>query len=270
VLALAGFSGFTLLYSSGITGVTKKPNHVFFEPGCFCHGDSVSPGLTVWIEGPETLQAGTQAVYRVAVSSDSASAAGFNVAAFAGPLGIVDSDATQLMEPAPGEAPELTHILPRGAAGSDTVRWEFAYRAPFAAGTVDTLYANGNMVDLSGDPAGDSWNFAPNFLVTVVPVLSAEVPPPAGGFRLSQNYPNPFNPSTRITYLLPERAEVRLVVANLAGRVVRTLVDGVRDAGEHAVDFDAPGLASGMYVYRLQTVSAAGEYTSTRKMVLMK
>jgi hypothetical protein len=270
VLALAGFSGFTVLYSTGITGVTKKPNHVFFEPGCFCHGDTASPTVTVRIEGPDTLAAGEQSTFRISVVRDSVVAAGFNVASFFGPLGIADSAFTQLMEPAPGESPELTHLQPKQSSGSDTISWEFRYRAPFSAGVVDTLYANGNAVDLTGDPSGDAWAFAPEFLVTIVPVADVAPPPLVHRYRLRQNHPNPFNPSTTIGYTLPARANVRLEVYDVTGRHVQTLLEEPQEAGEHEISFDAGGLSSGVYLCRMTAESADGITADVRKMVLAK
>jgi hypothetical protein len=84
--------------------------------------------------------------------------------------------------------------------------------------------------------------------------------------QLEGNFPNPFNPSTRIAFVLPERTEVRLAVYDLLGREVSVLLDAVADAGRHVVEFDAEGLASGMYVYRL---SAGGEVRGGR-MVLAR
>ena len=66
-------------------------------------------------------------------------------------------------------------------------------------------------------------------------------------FGVSQNYPNPFNPTTAIQLALPERAEVHLVVHDMLGRTVATLVDGTLDAGVRTIQFDASGLASGTY-----------------------
>ncbi len=84
--------------------------------------------------------------------------------------------------------------------------------------------------------------------------------------RLMPNYPNPFNPTTTIRYELAEPSDVSLSVYNITGQRVAVLVNGSRAAGEHTAVFDASGLASGTYIYRLE---AAGTFT-TRKMMLIK
>ncbi|MCH8569670.1 MAG: starch-binding protein [Balneolales bacterium] len=83
---------------------------------------------------------------------------------------------------------------------------------------------------------------------------------------LSQNYPNPFNPTTQIKYDLPENGEVRLDVFNIQGQRVATLVNATQTAGTHTVTFDASSLASGVYLYRLQS----GANILTKKMTLVK
>ncbi len=85
-------------------------------------------------------------------------------------------------------------------------------------------------------------------------------------FELYQNYPNPFNPSTKIAFALPKDAKVKLEVFNALGERVSVLVDGYMRAGVHTVDFNASGLASGVYFYRL----TADEFVATKKMVLLK
>jgi hypothetical protein len=85
-------------------------------------------------------------------------------------------------------------------------------------------------------------------------------------FELGQNYPNPFNPSTTISYALPQRSHVTLTVFNTLGQLVATLVNSEMGAGDHEVRFDAAGLASGVYLYRLQ----AGGFVETRKLLLTK
>jgi PKD repeat protein len=81
-----------------------------------------------------------------------------------------------------------------------------------------------------------------------------------------QNAPNPFNPSTTISFELPEDSHVMLVVFDVTGRKVATLVDEHRGAGPHSVRFDASSLSSGVYFYRLR----AGDVVEQKRMVLLK
>ncbi|MBD3402291.1 T9SS type A sorting domain-containing protein [candidate division GN15 bacterium] len=90
-------------------------------------------------------------------------------------------------------------------------------------------------------------------------------------YGLVQNYPNPFNPTTTIEFSLPRSAHVNLTVFNILGQRVRTLVDGDRPAGSHAVRWDGTSddgtrVSSGVYFYRID----AGDWTSSRKMLLLK
>ena len=88
---------------------------------------------------------------------------------------------------------------------------------------------------------------------------------------LAQNYPNPFNPVTTIRFGVREKGPVTLRVYDVAGRLVRTLVDGVRDAGAYREVWEGRNnrgscAASGVYFYRL----GAKGFERTRKMVLLK
>jgi len=90
-------------------------------------------------------------------------------------------------------------------------------------------------------------------------------------FNLEQNVPNPFNPTTTIRFVIPEDGDVSLAIYDVAGRLVRTLVDGRRRAAHYEVVWDATDnrgvtAASGVYFYRL----TAGNHVKTRKMVLLK
>jgi hypothetical protein len=97
-----------------------------------------------------------------------------------------------------------------------------------------------------------------------------DVEPLAGAlptaFSLAQNYPNPFNPTTTIRYGLPRASTVQLAVFNGLGQNVATLVHGAQEAGMYEVSFDASGLASGVYVYRL----TAGDFVDARRFVLIR
>lgn len=85
-------------------------------------------------------------------------------------------------------------------------------------------------------------------------------------YALENNYPNPFNPSTTIRYRLPLRSLITLSVFNILGQTVSTLVNGIEEAGYHAVIFDGSGLSSGMYFYRMQ----AGSFAKTKELLLLR
>lgn len=85
-------------------------------------------------------------------------------------------------------------------------------------------------------------------------------------FNLFQNYPNPFNPSTSIKFSLPKESNVELKVYNLFGEEVALLLKRFMPVGNHSMSFDASGLPSGTYIYKL----TAGEYSQAKKMLLLK
>ncbi len=85
-------------------------------------------------------------------------------------------------------------------------------------------------------------------------------------YDLKQNYPNPFNPTTKIAFDLPQASSVKLLVYDMLGRKVATLVNERLNAGQYNISFDASRMASGMYIYRIE----AGSFTSTQKMMLIK
>jgi M6 family metalloprotease-like protein len=98
------------------------------------------------------------------------------------------------------------------------------------------------------------------------PPITDKVVEPVHEFTADQNFPNPFNPSTRISFGIPQDAPVRLVVYDLVGREVATLVDEFKVAGRYNVSFDASKLSSGMYIYKIQ----AGKFSTVKKMQVVK
>jgi hypothetical protein len=93
--------------------------------------------------------------------------------------------------------------------------------------------------------------------------INTEIP---NGFSLSQNYPNPFNPSTTIEFAIPDKSDVSLRIFNINGQEVKTLAGGNYPAGTYRVNWDATGLASGVYFYSIQ----AGSFSQTKKLLLVK
>jgi len=99
----------------------------------------------------------------------------------------------------------------------------------------------------------------PNYDVAENPTFPEE-------YKLAQNYPNPFNPTTTVEYALPEATHVTLVVYDILGRRIETLIDTDQPAGYHQLIWNAKNVPSGMYFYKLQ----AGDYAETKKMALLK
>ncbi|MBC8486699.1 MAG: CotH kinase family protein, partial [Bacteroidetes bacterium] len=85
-------------------------------------------------------------------------------------------------------------------------------------------------------------------------------------FALEQNYPNPFNERTNISYQLPYSTHVNISIYNMLGQLVKTLVNGNKEAGFYTVNWDAAGVSSGLYLYTIQ----AGDFSEIKKCIFMK
>jgi hypothetical protein len=99
-------------------------------------------------------------------------------------------------------------------------------------------------------------------IVSVDDELSAQ----SEDFNLFQNYPNPFNPTTTIRYSITKPDLVRIKIYDILGREVKTLVNELKQTGSYEVQFDASGLASGIYLCRIES----GSFIQTKKMMLLK
>jgi hypothetical protein len=255
VLLITVTSVMLYAFSGGITGVTKKGS----SPGCTCHGPSPTATTQVSFIGPDTVIAGQTVQYTIVVSNSTQSAAGVDIAVERGTLAAANSSLRL-------QSGELTHNSPIGfTSGSASIL--FNYTAPSTTG-LDTIYANGNAVNLSGNNSGDFWNFATNKKIVVknassVKEISNKIPE---GFELKQNFPNPFNPSTKIRFALPENSDVVLTVMDITGRVVAELHNGALKAGSYEYDFNATNFASGIYFYKLSTKN----FSEVKKMSLIK
>ncbi|MXW63683.1 MAG: T9SS type A sorting domain-containing protein [Bacteroidetes bacterium SB0662_bin_6] len=153
-----------------------------------------------------------------------------------------------------------TESSEQGGGFGDLGRNRVRYIVPNADGswpasfTFDTdMYQEEGLLPFEENPA----------TVTSVEPVGAELPTQV---TLGANYPNPFNPVTTFEYAIDQAVHVTLKVYDTLGREVATLVDGVQQAANYQVRFDGTGLASGMYLYRLET---PGQML-TRRMILMK
>ncbi len=86
------------------------------------------------------------------------------------------------------------------------------------------------------------------------------------GYELFQNYPNPFNPTTNIKFTIPKASLVKLVIFDIMGKAVSTIINKELQAGSYNTDVDASGLSSGVYFYKL----TVGDFSDTKKMILIK
>jgi len=100
----------------------------------------------------------------------------------------------------------------------------------------------------------------------IVVGIEPEQAPMPKKIQFNQNYPNPFNSSTVISYSLPFSANVTIDIYDILGRHVESLLNVQQTMGNHQVIWEADDFSSGVYFYKLQ----AGDYTETKKMVLLK
>jgi len=129
-------------------------------------------------------------------------------------------------------------VIPSVSVDLNTLGIDFAFTIP---GNIKELTQS--MVGISGQQ-----NYAPD------------------NFSLSQNYPNPFNPSTLINYELRVTGFAKLIVYDILGNEVATLVNEKQNAGSYSAEFDGSGFSSGVYFYKLD----AGEFSETKRMILLK
>jgi hypothetical protein len=238
--------------------------------GCTCHTVEKDSLVKVWVEGPESLFVGQTGYYKMFMAGGPAEAGGYNVAGRFGEMVLVDSYSVQH----PLALNELTQAfsLPFPTI-QDTIYWEFGYTANESSPEWDTIYSCGlSLVWDSIPDFRDRWNFGPKFPVKILTITHADknLNQP-NDFVLYQNYPNPFNPVTSIQYEISSRQFVTLKVYDLLGKEVATLVNEELETGIYKVEFNVaqvsrPEITSGIYFYRLE----AGNYTETKKMILLK
>jgi len=256
-----------MAFRDGIVGLTKKNGN---EVGCVCHGFKPSPEVFVKIEGPLNVQRNDTAIYILKVANGPAAAGGCDISTSLGNVEITQLDTSlRRAESFPGSGFELTHRYPKLFNG-DTLTFTFKYIAPNVEDVVDTLFANVNSSNNDTSSENDLWNYARNFTINITPISGVgNITENANSFALNQNYPNPFNPETKISFNLNRSSEVSLIVFDMRGREVATLIDNkYYTMGNYSLTFNASqyGVPSGVYFYKL----VSGEFTDTKKMMLIK
>jgi len=137
---------------------------------------------------------------------------------------------------------------------------EMAASFPFSVDKTAPVGKTDHLTFLISLPNGQSWQKD----------ITVSVGPP-DRFELFQNYPNPLNPATTISYQLTSPSKVQLVIYNLLGQQVITLVNGEREAGFHQETWNASFLASGLYIYRITATDQSGnQIIQNRTMSLLK
>ena len=154
----------------------------------------------------------------------------------------------------------MTESGEQGGGFSDLGRNRVRYIVPNADGSWPATFAF--ETDMYQEEGLLPYEENPAIVVSVEPV-GAELP---AQVTLGDNYPNPFNPVTTFEYAIDQSVHVTLRVYDTLGREVATLVDGIQQAANYQVRFDGSGLASGMYLYRLETP----DHVLTRRMILLK
>jgi hypothetical protein len=135
----------------------------------------------------------------------------------------------------------------------------FGYPGRFA---IRYSVVNGGMNGTNSDYIGiDALSITRSSAVSISNLSQA-----SGLYSLEENYPNPFNPSTTFTFSIPEASFVKLAVYDVQGREMEVLVNGYTKSGSYKVNFNASGLPSGVYFYRIES----GKYSASKKMLLVK
>jgi hypothetical protein len=262
------------LYSNKIgvqaDGLSELPNTesgIRFDYLAYNVCDTIGPYNTIWYNHGYGIELRDSTSSRITITQNSIA---FN-----------DSSAIKLKNGANGRisTPHITGIYPltgtaipystveifsdpsdQGATYEGTVsvdsdgHWVFDGSLTWPCITATTTDTHGNTSELS-----------PSYSLTDLEPEQSNPMPEA--FQLYQNHPNPFNPKTTIAFAVMRSCKVKLSVFNLLGQRVLDLVDARYEPGQYRIEFDASGLASGVYIY---TIQMGDDFRAIRRMVLME
>ncbi|MEO6693984.1 MAG: choice-of-anchor V domain-containing protein [Ignavibacteria bacterium] len=254
-------------FRDGIVGFTKKDGN---ETGCVCHGVKPASFINVRISGPANVESNDTAIYVLTILNGPAVAGGCDIAASLGEVHPSPIDTVLKRQKSfTGADFELTHKYPK-LFTNDTLRFTFRYIAPAISNVRDTLFANGNSVNLDTTSDNDFWNYAQNFIINITPKSGiANNSASIKSFKIDQNYPNPFNPETKIRFAVNKSANISMDIYDANGKVVASLLnDKYYSPGEYSLTFNAGqyNLSSGVYFYKLYSE----EFSEIKKMMYVK
>jgi len=160
------------------------------------------------------------------------------------------------------DTPKEQYINVNGTR-ADTIRFEGNTTTWLEKGTTVNLNQGSNTIQML---LSWGWMYLDYMAVpSVITSVEENIEMPTS-FLLQQNFPNPFNPITTISYSIPALQNVKLIVYDILGREISTLVNEEKPAGTYSVTFDANGLSSGVYFYRIE----AGNFNQVNKMIYLK
>jgi hypothetical protein len=149
-----------------------------------------------------------------------------------------------------------------GGNGSQSMLWQhFGVGSANIIDSIIITFTTGTVKVFTNVPVNQSITVTD--LNCPLGIINNQIP---SKFELMQNYPNPFNPTTRIKYSLMKATNVKLSVYDVMGRFINYIVNGKQSSGTYEYEFDGKNLASGIYIYKIET----DEFSDSKKMVLIK
>ena len=241
---------YLVAYPGGISGRTLKTSTAGCS-GSGCHTSSTS--VTSNFSEPDSVIKGTKVQFIQTIAHTNTGGMGTDIAVRLGTLAPGASSADLYLL-----SGELTHSNPFTTSPKVL---NFNYTAPSNTG-IDTLFGTA-----ASGHAG-AWAFTPSKRIVVKNTVGTgiENQTTPAYYSLSQNFPNPFNPNTKIEYQIPKNTKIILKVYDELGSQIAVLVNGLQEAGNYSVNFDASKYASGIYYYKIN----AGDFEAVKKMMLIK
>jgi len=254
------FFSFCFYISADIDGRTGRTLKTSTQGCGSCHGAGATTGVSVVINGPDTVNTGQGVTYSLTITRSGKTGAGLDVAVRRGSL-TASSSNTHIA------SGELTHN-DNLTMTAGTITIPFTYNSPVTAG-LDTIFATGVATNSSGSSSGDEWNWALSKRVVIMMPSGIYNFSSMESYELKQNYPNPFNPSTVIKLSLNKPMNVTLRIYDLTGKLIEELHSGKLETGDYSFKWNADKsekLSGGVYIYE----ASGDDFRIAKKMMYLK